>query len=259
MNLALQLRRGLSAEIYKFKGTLAFWPLIIAPAFIPFINFMILWRKGDSLIQPGTNAWDALLNLSINPGNFLFPFFLIMLALLVNNIEYNANTWKQIYSQSLSRTAVYLSKVKAFLLMTFISLFLFASFTLLVGFLLRYISPDLGFEEGLNLGLFYAFYLKMFLTVLGMASIQFWISQQSKNLILPLGIGIAGVISVIILIQGWKYTKYHPYGYHIFGNSGFQEEGFEIWGSMDPVYYSVGLAIIVFILAGVQQVKRRIM
>ncbi len=258
MNLATQITHGISAEIYKYKRTFTFWLIVIAPAFIPIINFLILWRRGSDIIPEGRNAWEGLMSLSLNPANFLFPFFIIMIALLVNNIEYNANTWKLIYSQTLSRFTVYTSKMKVFVLMLFISLMLFATFTILVGFSMRFANPGLGFEESFDFSLIYALYLKTFLCTLGMASIQFWISQHWKNLILPLGVGIGGVISFLIVSQGWKYAIYHPYGYHILGTGGLTPENPSIWANMDHVYYSLGVALAMFTLAGIEQTRKRI-
>lgn len=258
MNLAIQIKRGVSAEIYKYKKTFTFWLLILAPAFIPIISFLVLFFKGTEIIKEDQNAWEFLVSFSTNPGNFLFPFFIIMLALLVNNIEYNANTWKLIYAQPLSRVAVYFAKVKVFTIMLFTSLMLFSTFTLLVGFILRFVSPELGFDQPFNFGFAYSLNFKVFLATLGMASIQFWISQHWKNLILPLGVGIGGVISFLILAQGWEYATYHPYGYHILAIGGAGGEGFNLWDNMDHVYYSLGLAVVVFILAGIEQAKKRI-
>ncbi|MFT6969730.1 MAG: hypothetical protein ACJAXX_000291 [Roseivirga sp.] len=258
MNIAIQLKRGISAEVYKYKKTFTLWLLILAPAFIPLINFIILWQKGPQLIKVGTGAWSTLLNLSTAPANFLFPFFVMMVALLVNNIEYSSNTWKLTYAQPLSRLALYLSKMKVFIAMILLSLLLFGTFTLLVGISMRVVQPGLGFEEPISYSFQYALMIKIFLATLGMASIQFFISQQSKNLILPLGIGIAGLISFMILVQGWKYASYHPYGYAILSTDDIRKVDFEVWGNMASVYKSLIVSSVMFILGGILQSKKRI-
>jgi len=258
MNIALQLRRGISAEAYKYKKTFTFWLLILAPAFVPIINFIILWQRGPQVVKEGMNAWSTLIGFSIDPANFLFPFFIMMVALLVNNIEYSSNTWKLIYAQPLSRLSLYLSKIKVFIFMIFISLMLFGSFTILVGLSMRLVQPDLGFEESFSFSFQYALMIKIFLGTLGMASIQFFVSQQSKNLILPLGIGIAGVISFMIAMQGWEHAPYHPYGYAILATGGVRQEGFEVWADMTSVYKSLVVAAIVFTASGIIQAKKRI-
>lgn len=205
------------------------------------------------------NAWNTLVNFSIDPGNFLFPFFVMMVALLVNNIEYSANAWKLTYAQPLTRFALYLSKMKVFIIMIFVSLMLFATFTGLVGLSMRLVQPGLGFEQDFSITYIYAIMAKVFLATLGMASIQFFISQHWKNLILPLGIGIGGVISFMILSQGWEYAPYHPYGYTILSVSGIRSPSFELWADMSAVYKSVIVAAVVFTASGIYQVRKRIM
>lgn len=257
MNIALELKRGISAELYKYRRTFVLWLLILAPAFVPVINFIILFKKGDEIIQEGQNAWEVLLGNTIQPGNFLFPFFVMVIALFVNTIEHNSNTWKLIYTQPISRLATFLSKMKVFIAMVLFSLMLFASFSLLVGYLLNITSPELGFDQAFDKSLIFQACFKIFLASLGYASLQFALSQKSKNIMLSLGIGIGGVISIMILMNGWKYADYHPYGYHIFSLRDLGED-FNIWSNMTTVYRSLIVALVVFALSGWDMVRKRI-
>lgn len=257
MNLVLELKRGISAELFKYRRTFVLWLLILAPAFVPIINYIILFKKGDQIIQEGQNAWAVLLGNTIQPGNFLFPFFVMVIALFVNSIEHNSNTWKLIYTQPISRLATFLSKMKVFILMVLFSLMLFGFFSLMVGYLLNVTSPDLGFDQPFDKSLIFQACLKIFLASLGYASLQFALSQKSKNMMLSLGIGIGGVISIMILMNGWKYADYHPYGYHMFALREVGED-FNIWLKMKTVYRSLIVALVVFGLSGWDMVRRRI-
>ncbi len=258
MNTAIALKRGISAELYKYKRTFILWFLIIGPAFIPVINFIIFMTKGSEVMADGGNPWQKLLEFSIDPGNFLFPFFVMIVALFVNSIEYNANTWKLIYAQPLSRAAVYVSKVKVFTLMILMSLMLFGIFTVLVGTILGALKPELGFDQAFDKSLYFSLPFKIFLGTMGYASIQFWMSQRWKNLILPLGVGIAGFISFTILVQGWKYAGYHPYGFQVLGLGSVRNPEFEVWANMEFIYRSLGLALVIYTLAGIEKVRKRI-
>lgn len=258
MNFALELKRGITSEIYKFRRTFALWLLILAPAFIPIINFIILFKKGDQIITEGQNPWDVLLGNTIQPGNLLFPFFVMVIALFVNSIEHNSNTWKLIYTQPLSRLTVFLSKMKVFVLMIFFSLMLFGFFTLMVGYIVGALRPELGFDQPFDQTLIFAACFKIFLASLGYASIQFAISQKWKNLMLSLGVGIAGVISIMILSNGWEYAAYHPYGYHIFALRGITPPDYDLWADMTTVYRSWIVAAAVFGLSGWDMLRKRI-
>ncbi|MCE7995297.1 MAG: ABC transporter permease subunit [Roseivirga sp.] len=257
MNIVLELKRGISAELYKYRRTFVLWLLVLAPAFVPIINFIILFKKGDQIIKEGQNAWEVLLGNTIQPGNFLFPFFVMVIALFVNSVEHNSNTWKLIYTQPISRLATFISKMKVYVLMVLFSLMLFAFFSLMVGYLLKVTSPELGFDQAFDKSLIFQACFKIFLASLGYASLQFALSQKSKNLMLSMGIGIAGVISVMILMNGWEYADYHPYGYHIFALRDLGED-FNIWSNMTTVYRSLIVALVVFGLSGWDMVRKRI-
>ena len=258
MNPAINLSRAVQAEVYKFRRTFLFWFLILAPGFVPAINLIIFLSKGHELVAPGGNPWENLLQMSISPGNFLFPFFVMIVALFVNSIETTSNTWKLIYTQPLSRINVYLSKVLVFLAMLGVSLMLFGLFSIGVGWLVGIIVPDLGFDQAFRTEKFFVLPAKIFLMTLGYASLQFLMSQQSKNLILPLGIGIAGLISFMILSQGWKYVEYHPYGFQMMGLGDYMGEASSFWDQAKFIYRSLGLATIVFTIGGVIMQRQRI-
>lgn len=258
MNIVLEYKRSIAAEIYKFRRTFTLWLLILAPAFIPTIMFFVFWSKGHEIVGEGQNPWQLMLGYSLNPASFLFPFFVMIVALFVNNIEHNANTWKLIYTQPLKRSTVFFSKMKVYIVMVFSSLMLFGLFTILVGYLLSVIRPELGFDQEFDKTLMYGLCFKLFLTSLAYASIQFAVSQKWKNLMLPLGIGLAGIISFMIVVQGWEYAEYHPYGYHILALRVPDGEEFQLWENMKFIYRSVGVAAVVFALSAWDMLRKRI-
>lgn len=258
MNAVIAMKKGLSAEIYKFRRTFTLWMLILAPGFIPAINLIIFWSRGDEIMKNGGNPWDMLLQFSIDPANFLFPFFVMIIALFVNNIEHSANTWKLIYTQPLQRTTVFLAKMQVYIVMILFSLMLFGLFTVGVGYAMQVINPDLGFDQPFDPGFLFQACFKIFLMSMGYASIQFAISQKWKNLILPLGVGLGCFISFMILVNGWEYAPYHPYGYQILGLASLRGEDPQVWGNMEYVWRSLGVAAVVFTLSGLDMRRKRI-
>ena len=258
MNHAIELRRGITAEIYKYRRTFIIWFLILAPAFIPAINTIIFLSKGAKIIQPEDNPWHLLFQFSAGPGNFLFPFFVMILALFVNSLEHSSNTWKLIYSQPLSRFSLYFSKVIVFTLMILFSLLLFSVLTIAAGQLVHIIQPSLGFDQPFEKSILIGISLKTFLCTLGYASIQFWISQRWKNLMIPLGFGIAGFISFMILAQGWKYVEYHVYGYPTLSVGSISDPEFAVWNHINYVWRSIGVAFMIYTLAAIDNQRKRI-
>lgn len=258
MNSVIALKRGISAEIFKFRSTFVFWFIILAPAFIPVINLIVFLQRGDEIVARGGTAWGNLMQFSNGPSNFLFPFFVFIVALFVNNIEWSSNTWKLIYTQPLNRLTVYFSKLWVFIIMLFTSLMIYGGLLIAVGQIVHATNPDLGFGEPFDLVMLFGRTFRTFLATLGFASIHFYISQRSKNLILPLGIGIAGIISFMILMQGWEYVIYHPYGYHILAEGPYVGERTLLFDNMQPIYLSIGLCLVMTIVGALDIMKKRI-
>ena len=57
-----------------------------------------------------------------------------------------------------------------------------------------------------------------------MFTIQYWASQRFSNIIIPIGIGFAGIISAMTLIQGLEYIDYHPYALNLLSMSNPNKE-----------------------------------
>ena len=258
MNSVIALKRGISAEIFKFRSTFVFWFIILAPAFIPLINLIVFLKRGDEIVERGGTAWGNLMQFSSGPSGFLFPFFVFIVALFVNNIEWSSNTWKLVYTQPLNRLTVYFSKLSVFILMLFTSLMLYGALLILVGKIVHLTNPDLGFGDPFDLVILFGRTFRTFLATLGFASIHFYISQRSKNLILPLGIGIAGIISFMILMQGWEYVVYHPYGFHILAGGTYEGARSILFENMQPIYLSLGLCLLMTVIGAFDVLKKRI-
>lgn len=258
MNSVIALKRGVSAEIFKFRATFVFWLVILAPAFIPLINLTVFLNRGEEIMASGGTAWGNLMQFSNGPSSFLFPFFVFIVALYVNNIEWSSNTWKLIYAQPINRLTVFFSKLIVFMGMLFISLMLFGLLIFVVGKIIHASQPELGFSQPFDLVVLFGQSLRTFLATLGFASIHFFISQKTKNLILPLGIGIAGIISFMIVSQGWEYAIYHPYGFHMLSGGLSETPRTMLFENMQPIYLSLGLSLVVLSMAAFDALKKRI-
>lgn len=254
----IEIRRGLSAEFFKFKNTFLFWFVILAPAFVPFINLISFLRRGEDIMARGGEAWPNLIQYNTGPSNLLLPFFIFILALYVNNIETSSNTWKLIYSQPISRLSVYISKLSSLLIMLFLSLMLFGIFIYASGILINYFKPSLGFDTRVDIVFLFGRCLKIYFATLGIAVIHFYISQRSKSILLPLGIGIGGLISFSILVQGWEYAQYHPYGYHILTLGSANGSRSQLLERMTPIYLSFTITTCLSILGAIDIKRKRI-
>lgn len=258
MNFFNLLRRGLHAESYKYRSTFLWWFVLLAPAFIPLINGIAFVRRGEYILERGGTAWGMMMQYSNAPAYLLFPFFVFIVALYINQVEWSSNTWKLIYTQPMSRLSVFFSKWIFFLSILLISLMLYAGFLVLAGKITHLLRPSLGFDEPLDLYVLFAQAFRMFLATLGLASIQFYLSQKTKNIMLPLGVGIAGIISYLIVVKGWEYAAFHPYGFPDMVGGFAAVARTMLLENMQPIYLSLGLCTILTGIAAMDLHHKRI-
>jgi hypothetical protein len=166
------------SEFYKTRKTLSFWCAIILPLFIGLLAFAIFYTKSEKFImlQP-MMLWVqfAMISLGIM-GTLLLPMYTIFIAYSVNSVEHKADTWKTLFSLPLSRWSVYGAKFCYAVFLVFLCLALFALFTIGFGNLLSILKPELKFNNYHMEQQLLQIYFKLFLSSLGILSIQFLLS-----------------------------------------------------------------------------------
>jgi hypothetical protein len=91
---------------------------------------------------------------------------------------------------------------------------LFLLFTLGFGNLLGILKPTLKFNEYHIEGFLTQIYIKLFLSALGILSIQFLLSLLFRDFLKPMGIGFVATIAGVILAgTEWQYAYLFPYSH----------------------------------------------
>ncbi len=194
---------------------MAFWSAILLPLLICLLIFSGFLSKGDhGAHTSGVALWIEFSGLILAiMGSFILPMLIIFIAYSVNNIEHRADTWKSLFSLPISKLSVYAAKYFYALFLTFLCLALFVLFTLGFGNLLSVIKPSLRFSEYHIEGLLTRVYLKLFLSSLGILSIQFLLSLLFRDFLKPMGIGFICAITGDIIANNWKYSYLFPYSH----------------------------------------------
>lgn len=206
---------SIKAECLKTKRTAAMWLTLIGAAFIPFISFLIYILKPEHFLKIlSADPWQAHIHQSWQSASvFLLPMYVILTTSLIVQIEYRNNTWKQVYASPRSYADIYFSKfivIQAMILSCFL---LFNIFLLLSGFATSLINSGYHFtQKAVPWNKLLLLSGKLYLSSLAITSIQYWISLRLKNYIAPLGIGLALLITGIIILQ-WEKIYYYPYAY----------------------------------------------
>ncbi|MCC8408389.1 ABC transporter permease [Mucilaginibacter sp. UR6-1] len=248
---------SLRSEFYKTRKTLAFWCAILLPLLICLLMTIGFLTNAEKMASwPGELLWLRYVGSVLNiMGVLLLPIFVIFTAYSVNNIEHKADTWKMLFSLPLPKFAVYAAKYVYALLLILISLALFVIFTLGFANLLSALKPELRFNEYHMEYALLQVYFKLFLSSLGILSIQFLFSLLWKDFLKPMGIGFVGTISGVIMASaGWKYAYLFPYSHPMLALTNMmprtktpaQSRQLVINILTDDVYVSLAIAVVVF-------------
>ncbi|GAA4334256.1 hypothetical protein GCM10023149_41530 [Mucilaginibacter gynuensis] len=246
------------SEFYKSRKTLGFWCAIILPLLICLLVFVGFFTSVDKMVNtPGMLLWirfsGAILNVM---GTLLLPIFVIFTAYSVNSIEHKADTWKTLFSLPIPKLSVYAAKYLYAFFLVFLCLLLFTVFTIGFGNLLGVLKPELKFSEYHMESALFQVYFKLFLSALGILSIQFLFSVLWSDFLKPMGIGFVGTIAGVIMgAAGWKYAYLFPYSHPMLALQTMMPRTKAAIASpkliinilTDDVYVSLVIAVAVFI------------
>ncbi|WP_218625310.1 ABC transporter permease [Mucilaginibacter sp. dw_454] len=207
---------SLQSEFYKSRKTLGFWSAILLPLIlILFVSIGFYLHADKFAHNPPMVLWLFFAGLVLNiMGGLLLPIFVIFLAYSVNSIEHKADTWKTLFSLPIAKWSVYSAKFVYALLLLFMTLLLFAIFTIGFGDLLGLLQPKLKFGDYHAEWMLLQIYFKLFLAALGILSIQFLLSLLWSDFLKPMGIGfVLFIIGVISVGSEWTYAYLIPYAH----------------------------------------------
>jgi hypothetical protein len=243
------------SEFYKSRKTLGFWSAVLLPLLVSLLAFSIFYTKSDKFanVLP-MSLWIQFSMIGLGMmGSLLLPMYIIFTAYSVNNVEHKADTWKSIFSLPISRWSVYGAKFIYAVFLVFLCLALFALFTIGFGNLLSALKPQLKFNAYHIETELMQVYFKLFLSSLGILSIQFLLSLLWADFLKPMGLGfVATIVGVTVASKGWQYSYAFPYAHPIVaittmlkhGNSPFKNLQIDVFTK--DVFVSVGVAIVVF-------------
>lgn len=247
---------SLQSEFYKSRKTLAFWAAILLPVVICGLIAFGMYSDSEKILKlnyPPKMLWLRLSSMSLGVmGMLILPFYVIFMAFSVNNIEHKNDTWKTLFTQPLNKFSIYSAKYLYAVLLIAICLGLFAILTYLSGHLLQLLVSGYKFDAFSPLEMLLRFYTKLFLSSLGILSLQFIISLIWGDFLKPMGIGFIGTIMGIITANvGWKHAYMIPYSHAALALNSKKikdpmEGGFPIF--TQEIYTSLAYAIVLFII-----------
>jgi hypothetical protein len=209
---------SLRTELIKTKRSAAMWICILGAGFIPAIFTLVLCLNPKEFLRDPkfiASPWQSIFGAAWQAFSaFLLPLFVIIVCSMIVQIEYKNNTWKQVFASPQSIGNIFFSKYSTILLMI---LFLFVMFNLFLmggAVLASLIQKEYTFlSSSLEIDQILKMNLKSFVSLLGIISIQYWLSLRIKNFIVPIAIGLCLLITAMIIQQRWEHIYKVPYAY----------------------------------------------
>lgn len=203
------------AESIKVKRSSAFWLSLLGAGFIPFIFLLMYYFRSEVFIprlanDPWRNhilhGWQAL-------SAFLLPMFVILTCSLITQIEFKNNTWKQVYTSPQTTGNIFFSKLFVIHCMILFCFLLFNIFLLGSGILTNLFNKKYAFfSSHLDWEMLLRMNFKSYISIVGISAIQYWLSLRFKNFIASIGIGLALLITALILMD-WEHIYKVPHAF----------------------------------------------
>ena len=204
------------AEWIKKRRSFSSWLVLIGSFFVPVILILLLIVYPKQLIglHASGHFWQHLFQKAWQFMSFmLLPMGIVLAVSLITQLEFKNNSWKQVHSTPVSYSSIYFSKLAVLLVML---LQLFVLFN--VGIYLSGVIPSLLNSKTIfpNYTIDPIYFLRenanYFIICLPMVALQYIISLQFKNFLIPVGAGLALVVGGLIALT-WKYIYMIPSAY----------------------------------------------
>lgn len=202
------------SEWIKKKRSLASWLVIVGAAFTPSIILMSRIKNSDkvSALYVSNDFWQKLWTQTWESmAVFLLPIGIILAVSLITQIEYKNNTWKQLHTTPQRFATIFFAKFLVIVIMFAEVLVLFN-----VGIYLSAVIPSMLFSSipyptapipYLN---FLHANVNFFLDCLPILALQYLISLQFRNFLVPVGAGFAIWFLGVGLLP-WENSYIFPY------------------------------------------------
>ncbi|HRD56731.1 MAG TPA: ABC transporter permease [Ferruginibacter sp.] len=208
---------SLVSEWIKKSRSFADWLVWLGAFFVPIVNTIIFLVYPNQILKlhQESDFWNAIFYRSWETMSImLLPMGIVLAVSLITQIEFKNNCWKQLHTLPISFSSIYFSKFIVLLVMLVQLIVLFN-----IGIIFSCIIPAV-FNSNIpfpSLKLPWQWLLlengKFFIVSIPLLSLQYLLSLQFKNFLIPIGAGLALVIGGLIALS-WKYVFLLPFSYN---------------------------------------------
>ncbi len=235
----MQFIYSFQSEWLKKKRNLASWLVVVGGFFTPIIIiiYSLVYSSKLYAASVSPNFWIRLWNNSWESMSiFLLPMGVILATSLITQIEFRNNTWKQLHTLPQNMTTIFFAKLAVIIVMMIQFFILFNIGVYLSGVIPVLLIKGVPYPKA---SIPYFAFLKenmlYFIDCLPIIALQYLISLQFKNFLVPLGVGIALWILSVAVFR-WQYGYIIPYTYC----------GLHFLHNMDKLHFHVPIHFLAF-------------
>ncbi|RYY57988.1 MAG: hypothetical protein EOO05_17535 [Chitinophagaceae bacterium] len=249
----MSLLTSVKSELIKTKRSSSFWLSLIGAGVIPVIFLLIYLIRPDKVVnQMKAMPWETHFFQGYQQfSSLLLPIFVILICSQIPQIEYKNNTWKQVFASPQSIGNIFFSKYIAIILMILFLFLMYNIFMILAAVIPSFIHKEISFlKHPINWAQLFELNLKTFISLLGIISIQYWLSLRLKNFIAPIGIGLALLIgSMMAFGFGWEHVFKLPFAFPLLTLVNLPKDGSSGHALLNHEWNSIGYFVFFTILA----------
>lgn len=202
------------SEWLKRRRTMTTWLVFGGALFIPVIIMLSRFKNRATLPKffasddfwtaSWRQSWEAMIVM-------LLPVGISLAAALLSNIEFRDHGWKQLHTTPLRMTTIFFSKFAVFTLLLIEVFVIFLAASYIVAILPALVLNDVGWPAApFPLAKFALESGRLFVACLPIAALQFAISLQFRNFLVPLAVGFGLWILGVGMIS-WEFGWLLPY------------------------------------------------
>ena len=207
-----EIVRAVSSELVKLKRTLALRLAIAAPLLIVLLQSGVYVARGAEMEHNAANPIAGFARIIMTLWTLVFlPFHATLAASLLASLDHRNHHWDQIFALPIRRSSVYAAKWITAVGLVVLSSTALPIFTLLAAELMKLVRHE-WVGAPLPVSLLLNGVARSCAAALLLVSLQFWISIRWQSFMVSLAIGIAGIMSGIILISApMKFLSFYPW------------------------------------------------
>jgi len=214
----MMLLRVLHAESLKLKRTIAVKMVVLAPAAVVLLAFLMAANAPFSTIKRGGDGkeWAGLIQLALLFwAGLMMPLYIALESALVAGLDHSENQWKSLLARPVPRWTWYVAKLIVVAAMVAASMVVLLSAIVLAGVILPYLQPELTFGWPVP----WVSMLQKGAQLAGLAflslTIQHWVSLRWRSFSVAIGVGIVamviGYVSAMTTFRTPDWPQYFPW------------------------------------------------